>query len=124
MRARLDQALVKNGGVTHSAKRSAQRWCRQPHNVTRGKPRAFFHGLSFTVPEADEEERASLERAIKAPRKQQKASATRLAEGGRAIELDADGLPWIAPRPRLAPPPESLPLKQKMVLRLRPGCEW
>ena len=60
----------------------------------------------------------------KAPRKQQKASATRLAEGGRAIELDADGLPWIAPRPRLAPPPESLPLKQKMVLRLRPGCEW
>ena len=60
----------------------------------------------------------------KAPRKQQKASATRLAEGGRAIELDADGLPWIAPRPRLAPPPESLTLKQKMVLRLRPGCEW
>ena len=61
----------------------------------------------------------------KAPRKQkQKASATRLAEGGRAIELDADGLPWIAPRPRLAPPPESLPLKQKMLLRLRPGCEY
>ena len=52
------------------------------------------------------------------------AAATRLAERGRAIELDADGLPWIAQRPRLAPPPEPLPLQQKMVLRLRPGCEW
>lgn len=69
MRARLDQALVKNGGVTHSAKRSAQR---EQDNVTRGKPRAFFHGLSFTEPEADEEERASLERAIKAKAFRQK----------------------------------------------------
>ena len=34
MRARLDQALVKNGGVTHSAKRSAQR---EQEDVTRGK---------------------------------------------------------------------------------------
>ena len=72
MRARLDQALVKNGGVTHSAKRSAQR---EQGNVTdnvTGKPLAFFHGLSFTEPEADEEERASLERAIKAAAFRQK----------------------------------------------------
>ena len=68
MRARLDQALVKNGGVTHSAKRSAQREQGQTCD-TRGKPLAFFHGLSFTEPEADEEERAIEERAIKQAKK-------------------------------------------------------
>ena len=51
-------------------------------------------------------------------------AADLLTRRGRAIELDADGLPRIASRPRLAPPPEPLPLEQKMVLRLRPGCEW
>ena len=50
------------------------------------------------------------------------AAATRLAECGRAIELDADGLPRIAFLPAFLRPP--MPMRLKMVLRLRLGCEY
>ena len=79
-------------------------------------------------------------RSSTARKRQKKArwagAADRLARRGHAIELDADGLPRIARPPRRATQTfkqflaskqakqGKAPLKQKMVLRLRPGCEW